>query len=160
MNISIDLDKLPLEYQLKYHYFHRMISTGNAKKFALSAYYLALWQLAGADQAKEYNPTLEDALSRIRKSSSDRALEEEIAGYEYELIQFLDQERVHRLAYEWSNKRGYRRAAEWWDLVKEDIEEQEALIEEAKNLCRAFQRKLRVIRSQESNVKIVKLEVV
>lgn len=160
MNISIDLDKLPLQYQLKYQFFQRSISTGNAKKFALSAYYLALLQLAEADQAKECNPTLEDALSRIRNSGSDRALEEEIAGYEYELIQFLDQERVHRLAYDWSNRRGYRRAAEWWDLIKEDIEEQDALIEEAQQLCRAFRRELRVARSEEGNTKIIKLEVV
>jgi hypothetical protein len=158
---TIDLTKLPLEYQLKYHVFYRQISTPNAKRYALSAYYLALLQLAEAGDKGDYSPTLASALSRVRRSEKpDDALAEEIAGYEYELIQFLDQERIHNLAYKWSQKRGYRRAAEWFELIKEDIAEQDALIAEALGLCRAFGRDLRVIRGQQGKKKTVKLEVI
>lgn len=161
MNNALDINKLPLEYQLKYQFFMRQISTGNAKTFALSAYYMALMQLAEVDQEREYSPTFDAALSRVRKAEDvDAALAQEMAGYEYELIQFLDQERVHTLAFQWSQKRGYRRAAEWFDLIKEDIAEQNALIEEAVRLCRAFRRNLLVNRSQNGKTKIVKLEVI
>lgn len=160
MNSSINLDKLPLHYQMKFQHFRLNLCGENAENFALSAYYMALLQLAEADKGR-LPRVCDSAMARVQAAAdTDRALADEIAGYEYALIQFLDQERVHGLAYRWSSKRGYRRAAEWMDLVKEDIAAQDLLIQEAVRLCRAFRRNLIVKRSQEGKNKTVKLEVI